>query len=77
MQNVVTQDMNSYIDTPFSKEEIKKALFDFHPSKAPGPDGFTVLFFQNVCDTLGDEVSSIALEILNMGAPLDNGTPLW
>lgn len=43
----VLQEMNNYFDTPFTKEEVKKALFDLHPSKAPGPDGYTALFFQN------------------------------
>lgn len=43
----VTQTMNNYFDTPFSEEEVKKAMFDLHPSKAPGLDGFIALFFQN------------------------------
>lgn len=43
----VTQSINDFLDTPFTDEEIKKALFDIQPSKASGPDGFTALFFQN------------------------------
>lgn len=68
--NGVTQDMNNYLDTPFTKEEIKKALFDLHPSKAPGPDGYTALFFQNVWDVIGEKVTKAALDVLNCGASL-------
>lgn len=42
----VTVEMNSFLCTPFTNSEVRKALFDMHPSKAPGPDGFTILFFQ-------------------------------
>lgn len=46
LPRLVSPNMNESLDQPFSREEIKKALFDLHPSKAPGPDGFTALFFQ-------------------------------
>ncbi|KAL5576765.1 hypothetical protein UlMin_018464 [Ulmus minor] len=35
----VTSDMNALLDKPFTGDEIRKALMDMHPSKAPGPDG--------------------------------------
>lgn len=31
----------------FSEEEIKQATFQLGADKAPGPDGFPILFFQN------------------------------
>ncbi|XP_057868557.2 uncharacterized protein LOC131075702 [Cryptomeria japonica] len=31
---------------PYSLEEIKHAIFSFHPQKAPGPDGITIELFQ-------------------------------
>lgn len=43
----VIQEINTSLDLPLSKEEIKKALFNLNPSKAPSPDGFTALFFQD------------------------------
>lgn len=67
----VTQDMHNYFDTSFSKEEIKKALFDLHLSKALGPDGFTALFFQNARETVEDKVTKATLDVLNNGASLE------
>jgi carbamoylphosphate synthase small subunit len=48
VDEVVTQDMNSKLLHPFSREEVKCALFQMHPSKAPGPDGMTALFFSKI-----------------------------
>lgn len=40
------------LDLAFSEEEIKKAIFDMHPEKSPGPDGYTGLFFRRCWDTV-------------------------
>lgn len=42
--NSVDQDMSKKLDCPFNKEEVRKAMFDLSPSKAPSPNGFTALF---------------------------------
>lgn len=36
----------SFLERPVMNEEIKKAMFDMAPLKAPSSDGFHVLFFQ-------------------------------
>ncbi|KAL5833004.1 hypothetical protein ACOSQ3_016678 [Xanthoceras sorbifolium] len=41
----VTAQMNARLDAPFVAEEVKVALFQMSPSKAPGPDGLPALFF--------------------------------
>lgn len=58
------------LNTPFSKEEVHKALSDLNASKAPGPDGLTAHFFQNAWDTIGRQMSNVILGVLNNGESL-------
>ncbi|KAF7831272.1 ribonuclease H [Senna tora] len=53
------------LSKPFSIEDVKMTLDSMHPSKAPGPNGMTALFFQNFWNKVGAEVSTTALQILN------------
>lgn len=56
---------NAVLTAPFTSAEVRRAVFDPHPSKAPGPDGFSALFFQKSWPFLGDDVTEAALNILN------------
>ncbi|KAE8781172.1 hypothetical protein D1007_45617 [Hordeum vulgare] len=67
MQPSVTDQMNEYIKKPFLVEEVKRALFDMAPSKAPGMDGFTSGFYQRHWDVLGEDITADVLEFLNGG----------
>lgn len=44
------------LDSHVKNEEIKRALFDIKPRKAPGPDGFPVDFYQKLWDIVGKNV---------------------
>lgn len=52
---------NRMLMSPFSLEEVKCAVFTMNPNKAPGPDGFTPLFFQDCWYFVGRDVL-LALE---------------
>lgn len=43
--SLVSPEDNKMLMSPFSLEEVRLAVFAMHPDKAPGPDGFTPLFF--------------------------------
>ncbi|KAA3488040.1 LINE-type retrotransposon LIb DNA [Gossypium australe] len=45
-----------FLNKVVSNEEIRNALFDMAPLKAPGSDGFHAYFFQSQWDTVGGAV---------------------
>ena len=48
----VYNEENAFLTTPFTEDEIKKAIFQMEHNKAPGPDGFPVQFYQNFWDII-------------------------
>ena len=60
----VTHAMNASLNAPYSPEEVKTALFQMFPTKAPGPDGFPAHFFQRHWETCGDEITKVVLKIV-------------
>jgi hypothetical protein len=56
--------INSKLDAPFTCEEVKMALFEMYPTKAPGPDGFPAHFFQRHWSVCGEEVTGAVLRVL-------------
>ncbi|XP_073042054.1 uncharacterized protein [Primulina eburnea] len=63
--SLVNDAMNAILCAPYTETDIYKALFDMQPSKAPGPDGFTALFFQKNWNIVGKVVVAACLNILN------------
>ena len=53
VQSKVTDDMQEFLCSEFTAEEVKVALFQMGPTKAPGPDGMNALFYQNFGMLLG------------------------
>ena len=70
VEGVVTPNMNEALLRPFSNEEIHHALFQMCPSKAPGPDGMTALFFQKYWHIVGDDVTLAILDFFSSGCML-------
>jgi hypothetical protein len=60
----VTTTMNNKLTAPFEDGEVKQALFQMFPLKAPGPDGYPAQFFQKHWDLCGEEVTKAVLRIL-------------
>jgi 23S rRNA U2552 (ribose-2'-O)-methylase RlmE/FtsJ len=60
----VTEEMNSKLIAPIEEKEVKEALFQMFPTKAPGPDGFPAHFFQRHWELCGKEITSVVLRML-------------
>jgi hypothetical protein len=67
VEQKVSPDMNDAMLAPFKVEEVKAALFQMNPSKAPSPDGMTALFFQKYWHIVGSDVSTAVLDFFNTG----------
>ncbi|KAL6140797.1 hypothetical protein ACLB2K_059090 [Fragaria x ananassa] len=59
--------MNEALLLPYSDEELKKAVFQMHPSKSPGPDGMTPFFFQKYWSTVSNDVCHAVRNLLEYG----------
>ena len=53
----LTKEAASWMYRPVSDEEIKHAIFQCHPLKAPGPDGYNAAFFHSNWELVGEEVT--------------------
>lgn len=49
------------LEIPFSEVEIKKEVFENDGSKSPGPDGFTLAFYQS-CWEMVDDLMKVFIE---------------
>ena len=60
--------MNAELIAEFRAEEVWNALQQMHPTKSPGPDGMSPIFFKNYWDIVGIEVVNYVLNALNSGS---------
>ena len=63
----VSREMNDDLSLEFHEGEVRKALKQMYPLKAPGPDGMPPLFYQHFWSTCGCVVCNIVLAFLNHG----------
>ena len=61
----VSVDMNVALLKKFSVMEVWKALHQMHPTKAPGPDSMSPIFYQKYWDVVGNSVTNSILQLLN------------
>ncbi|GAU39328.1 hypothetical protein TSUD_60790 [Trifolium subterraneum] len=67
IQPRVTDDDNFVLTAPITKVEIQQALFQMHPDKSPGPDGFNPAFYQRFWEQCSDDIFSAASTWLERG----------
>ena len=54
-------------ELPFTKEEVRAALYELNGKKAPGPNGFTAAFWQFSWNTIKSEVMAIFKDFFDTG----------
>jgi hypothetical protein len=59
--------MNRWLLHQFSEDEVQRAMFQMHPLKSPGSDGFPTVFYQKNWDIVERDVCRAMLSYLNGG----------
>ena len=72
MEGRISDAMNESLDKDFSEVEIKMALDQMNPNKAPRPDGMTACFYQKYWHIVVKDACSIILDFLNNGVSLSD-----
>ena len=67
VQPCASQDMNDYLLSPFTGEDVWAALESIGDLKAPGADGMPSIFYKKFWPIVGDYVKSEVLNVLNGG----------
>jgi ribonuclease HI len=65
VKTLVTKNMNEFLMSPYTREDVRKALFQIGDMKAPGPDGLHAIFFKRFWHILGDDLTKEVLEAIN------------
>ncbi|KAL2943893.1 LINE-1 retrotransposable element ORF2 protein [Bienertia sinuspersici] len=65
--SVLQEDQRRKLIQPFTKEEVRKAIFSIPGNKSPGPDGFGTHFYKHNWGLIGEEVSNAILDFFETG----------
>ncbi|KAF7828452.1 reverse transcriptase [Senna tora] len=63
----VNEDINAVLTRNITLDEVKKAVFDLGPQKAPGPDGLKGCFFQKYWEYLQHEIFDLVCDFFREG----------
>ncbi|GJU71005.1 protein LAZ1 [Tanacetum coccineum] len=58
---------NKNMTKPITNEKIKRAMFGIEDDKAPGPDGFTFVFFKKGWDVVGQDIYRAVRDFFDNG----------
>ena len=61
----VSTEMNNALLSPYTADDVRKALFDIGDLKAPGPDGLHAILYKRFWPMLGDDLIEEVLKAVN------------
>ncbi|KAL2905499.1 LINE-1 retrotransposable element ORF2 protein [Bienertia sinuspersici] len=64
---VLTEEQKKRMTQPFTRREVKEAIFSIHGDKSPGPDGFGTHFYKHNLELIREEVTTAILDFFNSG----------
>lgn len=67
MQTTITTYQNEVLLRDIAEEEVKTAIFQMNPDKAPGPDGMTPAFYQKHWKIVGQDVFEMVRAFFRSG----------
>ena len=67
MEERVSPEMNEELQKDSKAEEVWTAFKQMHPTKAPGLDGISPIFYQTYWDIVGPSITNCVLLALNSG----------
>ncbi|CAM8887236.1 unnamed protein product [Rhodiola kirilowii] len=68
VSNRLSDSMRRSLVTPYTELEVQDALFQMCPTKSPGLDGFSAIFYQKNWAVVREAVTGSVLKMLNDGA---------
>ncbi|KAL5544814.1 hypothetical protein UlMin_008598 [Ulmus minor] len=70
IERKVTPQLNEQLEQAFVAEDVKTAVFQMAPTKSPGADGMSAIFYQKFWPIVGEEITAACLGFVNGGLPL-------
>lgn len=64
---LVMEEMNYALESPFTDDKIRCAVFQMHPMKAPSPDGMSPGFYHKHWGVVGPHVCNGVCNMLFLG----------
>ncbi|CAL9004181.1 unnamed protein product, partial [Prunus brigantina] len=63
----ISQEEADWLERPFEPEEVQKAVFDCGKDKSPGPDGFSMSFFQSCWEVVKGDLMKVMQDFFQNG----------